>query len=88
MLYIGPFRILGPTRHCMEFMLLFMNKMKKINSPYLVSVVHLVYFVVFFFFFLGGGGGGVQVFVAAFCRRRKLQQTLENHPKCKTTKNA
>ena len=34
----------------------FLNKIKKISSPCLVSVVHLAYFVV-----LGGGGGGVQL---------------------------
>ena len=50
------------TRHCMEFkitkdkvtgcnkMLLFLNKIKKIYSPYLVSVVHLAYFIVFWGF--------------------------------------
>ena len=41
-------------------MLLFLNKIKKIYSPCLVSVVHLAYFVV---------SGVFQVFVTAFYRQ-------------------
>ena len=55
----------------------YLNKMKKMYSPNLVSVVQLVYFVV-----LGGFSGICRSFPLFVYR--KLQQTPENHPK--TTK--